>query len=463
MGTVYIIFAVCIALAAVIRFIMTLLRRRARRLPAAVAALTKDAEQMTVYYEKGRFLSGALCALVGLLLMRSITYSPVLAFSGKWLIRAVPGALLLILGTALIFSRGGGCVAITDEKVVLLSGRMFLPDQLLEIPGTEIDAVCRVSAGKGGAFGAFFRLLRALTRADTEQIRAQSDAFLHNGRLSVISANKNTYSIRLINKILADEAIGDIAALCRSGKGSGEEKTVLTGKRYTAAYLAAAFAFALTLMILVPLNAKAQIEKRYTDALEKAQQEAYGAVYSEFAGLWDIYKYKDSGSWAAYCEAMTDLRFEKYADAAERFSSLGDFRDCRKELYACAVGMEEGSGGESAKLYASLGDFSDSDIRLKAIDERYNEAAAAYDKGDLAAAAAVFGSLRDYADTPSYVRLLCQAADELVPSERNHENLSNKEILDRCKKAQPILKPLEWDGECAEVLAICENYIYIYE
>ncbi len=452
-----------LSILALLRALVLIIGRKKRTVPYYVRTEIKDDEQpYTVYYERLRTIEGLVLCGVGLYLVSNIYKDPAHTFDGTFIWYLIFGFVFLALGLPLCFVCSKGCAAVTNKRVIIYRTRCFSGSTVVSVPKNDIIRACRISAGRKGVVSAFFSLITSLLKGEKEKAEDMYDAAFLNGYLEVCTEEKS-YKIRL-GRTQAEEALNDIAQLCKSdasgGKGSERAYFPLASAISVAAAITAVIIFGFTLTS----NARDRVEKQYIEAVYLQNTESYSQAYVEFEHLSERYSYRDSDFRSKYCYARLEMSQGNYRQAAERIAELPDFEEKNELLYHCALAAEqENSAAFAAEIYTSLGDYKDCADRVKLIDDAYNAAVKAYDSGDYIKAAEGFSLLRDYKETGEYVSLLCKEAKKTVPPEGNPEKLSGKEIVSRCEQAQTILCYLLWDSDCAALNALCEEYLSIYK
>ncbi len=453
---------IVISALAVIRAIVVLFNRRTRTVPYDVRQIMVEADEpYTVYYERIRTVEGLLLCAVGLYLITRLCTEPLYTFNGSYIRYLLFGFLFLALGLPLCFICSGGCVVVSAQRVIIYRTRCFSGRTLASIPPCDINCACRISAGRKGIIASFFAFLFASIRGDRKKAADMRDAAFLSGYLEV-RTESDCYRIRLAAS-QSSYALSDIGTLCNFE--SDTEKSVK--RRYSPLLPAICAAVALTVTVIfgIVLTAEAReaVEKQYTAATYLEETAAYSQAYVEFEHLAERYNYRDSEFHANYCYARLEMSQEEYTRAVSRLMLLPDFDEKNDLLYHCAVALsEESSAALAAEIFEQLGDFEESAEHLAQIEKVYSMSVAAYESGDYLTAAEGFSILRDYGETAEYVALLAEVADRLVPNSGNPENLSSAQILERCNEALPLLEMLEWDEKCAELKALCEEYIEVY-
>lgn len=414
-----------------------------------------------MYYEKLRIIEGLILCGIGLYLISQIYADPIYTFNSKFIWYLILGFVFLSAGLTLCFVCSGGCVAVTDRRVVIYRTRCFSKSTLNAVSREKIQRACRISAGRKGVASAFVSFVSAWLKGDKETASDMRDAAFLNGYLEVCTESEE-YKIRLRTQD-AGFALNDIAQLCDSEKGSGKSISRKFSLMPSIFCIAIAFIAAVIFGITLTANAKETVEKQYIDAVYLEDTQAFSLAYVEYSHLAERYDYRDSSFRSRLCYAQLEMSQGNYAQAVEQINSLGEFEEKSLLLYHCALSLEqEISAALASEIYLSLGNYEDCTERLKLIDDAYNTAVDAYENGELLTAAEGFSLLRDYKETADYVSLIINEADKLVPPEGNPENLTGKQILKGCNEALPILEILEWNSECASVKALCEEYILIY-
>ncbi len=163
---------------------------------------------------------------------------------------------------------------------------------------------------------------------------------------------------------------------------------------------------------------------RYNDADTALKNQQYDDAYSKFLA---INSYKDSAekaNEALYQKGCSLMNSGSYAEAAEEFSKVSDYKDsyeqatfCRnQEAYIEATELFEGGKyTEAAEAFAQLGDFSDSAEQVNAANYQY--AKQLLENGLFEEAHAAFEALADYKDSgilskESYYQLASKYYDE---------------------------------------------------
>lgn len=108
-----------------------------------------------------------------------------------------------------------------------------------------------------------------------------------------------------------------------------------------------------------------------------------------------------------YREAVNLYNNQKYSEAAELFSQLGEYEDSaalhtRSLYWEAVVLMEQGNYAEAQPRFIELGEYEDCVLRLQ--ECRYQLAVAAFESGDYAQAEAEFLDFADYRQAPEYLR-----------------------------------------------------------
>ncbi len=451
------------ALLVLLRTIAVVVSRKSRTVPYYVRAEIKDDEQPdAVYYERLRVFEGLILCGIGLYFFSRIYSDPVYSFNGTFIACLIFGFVFLALGIPLCFVCSGGCAVITKKRVIIYRTRCFAKDSLNAVPKNEILRACRITAGAKGVVSSFFSLIFAFIKGDTEKVHEMYDRAFLNGCLEVCAADRS-YRIRLSSK-QADEALNDIAELCGSKAAGGKRTERKFSYIKQAISIISALAVALIFGIALTSNARKTVEKQYIKAVYLQDTEAFSQAYVEFEHLSERYSYRDSDFRAKYCYARLEMYQGNYRRAAEQIYDLPEFDEKKDLLYSCAFALEqENSAALAADIYTALGDYKDCRERLALINDAYNAAIEAFDSRDYVTAAQGFSLLRDYKETPSYVSLLCTEADKLTPPKGNPEKLESKEIVSLCEQAQTILEHLLWDSECAKLNALCEEYLSVYK
>ncbi len=447
---------------AAVRLLIQLVKRKSREIAYLVRKEIKDSEQpYTVYYERLRVIEGLVLCIAGLYFVSKIYTDPVHTFSGTFIWYLILGFLLIAAGLPLCFICSSGCAAVTGKRVIIYRTRCFRRNTLDGVPREEIERACRITAGRMGVVKAFFAFVSALLKGDRDKASEMYDAAFLNGYLEV-RTSKASYRIRL-GKDQADNALRDIAELCGNDSCSGEK----LARKFSPVPAVSCIAVALIAVVIFGLtltaNAKNTVHRQYMDAVYLEDTEAFSQAYVEFEHLAERYSYKDSGFRARYCYARLEMYQGNFAQAADEINSLPDFEDKNELLYHCALSVEQENSAKLAmQIYTQLGGYKDCEERKKLIEDTYNASVKAYESGRYETAAEGFSLLRDYKQTSEYVSLICKEADKLVPPEGNPENLSSREIVVLCRKAQPILEKLSWSEDAKNIKALCDEYLLIY-
>lgn len=150
-----------------------------------------------------------------------------------------------------------------------------------------------------------------------------------------------------------------------------------------------------------------------------------------------------------YEHAQLLLGYGDYAQAAELFTQLGEYRQSGDYALYCAAlaALEQGEAAIARANFTLLGDFKSSGRYLRYIDGIEAESA-----GELEEALALFEALGSFEDS----RARAEALREQIPAEA----LSRAKSLmsaGRYEQARAILAALEGWGESGELIAQCDS------
>lgn len=214
-------------------------------------------------------------------------------------------------------------------------------------------------------------------------------------------------------------------------------------------------------MITICLSSCSSPETKYKQAQHFIVQ---GDFSSAAKTLDDLGSYEDAPMLSVYCKACYLAENSKYSDAISALESLGSYRDCQMRIpYYKARSIEEEAGTtnwskmiEAQSIYSTMPLYLDSMQRINALDNRinaakddqYNAAVVSAESGQYDIAIQTLNSLGDYKDSQSRIRYFnIREAEEKIATNQQDEFIAVQNLyrqmldyLDCSERADALLQ-----------------------